>query len=53
MPCRIYERDLIPLHQAIIGPAIIEEPDCTTVVCPAQQVTVDLYGNLVITEVTT
>ena len=52
VPCRVYERDLIPLHQAIIGPAIVEEPACTTVVCPDQQVTVDLYGNLVITEVT-
>ena len=51
--CRIYERDRIPLHQTLSGPAIIEEPACTTVVCPQQQVAVDLYGNLVITEVTT
>ena len=48
---KIYERDLIPPGEPISGPAIIEEPACTTVVCPDQQVVVDERGYLIITEV--
>ena len=48
---RVFERDLLPLGEPISGPAVIEEPACTTVVCPDQRVHVDEYGNLVITEV--
>ncbi|HIP98932.1 TPA: hydantoinase/oxoprolinase family protein [Candidatus Bipolaricaulota bacterium] len=51
VPSKIYERDLIPPGDPILGPAIIEEPACTTVVCPDQQVVVDERGYLVITEV--
>jgi len=51
VPSRIYERDLIPIGESIPGPAIVEEPACTTVVCPDQQVVVDERGYLVITEV--
>jgi len=51
VPSKIYERDLIPPGEPILGPAIIEEPACTTVVCPDQQVVVDERGYLVITEV--
>ncbi len=47
----VYERDLIPIGVPIEGPAIIEEPACTTVVCPEQVVEVDRFGNLVVTEV--
>jgi N-methylhydantoinase A len=47
----VYERDRIPIGVPIEGPAIIEEPACTTVVCPDQVVEVDRFGNLVITEV--
>lgn len=48
---RVFERDLLPLGEPIDGPAVVEEPACTTVVCPDQHVHVDEYGNLVITEV--
>lgn len=51
IPSKVYERDLIPPGEPISGPAIIEEPACTTVVCPDQQVVVDELGYLVITEV--
>ena len=51
VPSKIYERDLIPPGEPISGPAIIEEPACTTVVCPDQQVVVDERGYLIITEV--
>ena len=35
--------------QAILGPAIIEEPFTTIVVYPGQRATVDAFGNYVIT----
>ena len=47
---RVFERDLLPVGEPIAGPAVVEEPACTTVVCPDQQVVVDPFGNLVITE---
>ena len=48
----VFERSLLPTGETIEGPAVIEEPACTTIVCPDQRATVDEYGNLVITEVT-
>jgi N-methylhydantoinase A len=48
---KVYERSLIPVETPLPGPAIIEEPACTTVVYPEQQVQVDKFGNLIITEV--
>ena len=48
---RVFERGLLPTGATIDGPAVIEEPACTTIVCPSQRVTVDEFANLVITEV--
>jgi len=48
---RVFERGLLPTGETIEGPAVIEEPACTTIVCPSQRMTVDEFGNLVITEV--
>jgi len=48
---RVFERGLLPIGETIEGPAVIEEPACTTIVCPSQRVTVDEFGNLVVTEV--
>jgi len=47
----VYERALLPVGETIGGPAVIEEPACTTVVYPGQRATVDRYGNLVVVEV--
>ena len=47
----VFERSLLPTGETIQGPAVIEEPACTTIVLPLQRVTVDEFGNLVITEV--
>jgi len=44
----VYERSLLPVGRTIAGPAIIEEPACTTIVYPDQRATVDEYGNLVV-----
>lgn len=43
---RVYERDQLPVDTTLDGPAIVEEPACTTLVHPDQQLTVDEYGNL-------
>jgi N-methylhydantoinase A len=50
VPSRVFERDLLPVGESIVGPAVVEEPACTTIVCPDQRAIVDPFGNLVITE---
>ena len=42
----VYDRSKLPAGAIFNGPAIIEEPDCTTVIHPAWTATVDEYGNL-------
>lgn len=42
----VYDRALLPAGAEFVGPAIVEEPDCTTVVHPSWTVKVDDYGNL-------
>jgi len=42
----VYDRAKLPAGAVFSGPAIIEEPDCTTVIHPAWTATVDEYGNL-------
>jgi N-methylhydantoinase A len=42
----IFRRDQLPIQVAIQSPAVIEEPDSTTVVFPDQQATRDEYGVL-------
>ncbi len=42
----VYDRKRLPAGAVFSGPAIIEEPDCTTVVHPSWTVKVDDYGNL-------
>jgi len=44
----IYERAKLGTGTVLQGPAIVEEPDSTTVVFPNQELTVDEYGNLII-----
>jgi N-methylhydantoinase A len=45
----VYGREKLRAGHRFTGPAIIEQYDSTTVVCPGQAATVDRYGNLVIT----
>ena len=42
----VYDRSKLPAGAVFNGPAIIEEPDCTTVIHPSWTVTVDDFGNL-------
>jgi N-methylhydantoinase A len=44
----IYERDKLPVGIAFEGPAIVEQPDTTTVMPPGTLCTPDKYGNLII-----
>jgi N-methylhydantoinase A len=45
----IYQRDLLPLGAQFDGPAIVEQPDTTTVVYPGFTCWVDDVGNLLLT----
>ncbi len=45
---QIYEREKLPAGVSFDGPAIIEQPDTTTVMPPGTHCTPDKYGNLVI-----
>jgi N-methylhydantoinase A len=44
----IYERGKLPAGAVFDGPAVIEQPDTTTVMPPGSHCTVDKYGNLII-----
>ena len=46
--CPTYERALLQANNEIIGPAIVEQMDTTTVIPPKQRATVDTYGNIII-----
>lgn len=45
---KIYERERLLEGAVFDGPAIVEQPDTTTVMPPGCQTTVDAYGNMVI-----
>lgn len=44
----IYDRQKLPLDMKIIGPAILEQLDATTVLEPGDQATSDIDGNIII-----
>lgn len=44
----IYEREKLPVGASFDGPAIVEQPDTTTVMPPDTHCEVDRYGNLII-----
>ncbi|TAK49410.1 MAG: hydantoinase/oxoprolinase family protein [Xanthobacteraceae bacterium] len=44
----IYERDRLPVGGTFDGPAIVEQPDTTSVLPPGTHCRVDEYGNLII-----
>lgn len=49
--CPIFDRYTLGAGAAIIGPAIIEETDSTTVIHPKYQGDVDAYGNVILTAI--
>jgi N-methylhydantoinase A len=48
--CPIYQRERLDVGLTLRGPAILDQFDCTTVVCPGQRARVDEWKNLIITE---
>jgi N-methylhydantoinase A len=45
----IYQRQQLPLGAIFEGPAILNQPDSTTVIEPGNRVSVDDFGNLIVT----
>ena len=46
--CRIYNREALQAGNQILGPAVVEEYDSTTVIPPDFEARVDAQGNLVL-----
>jgi N-methylhydantoinase A len=44
----VYDREKLGAGHRIVGPAIVEQMDATTVVLPGQTATVDPYLNLIV-----
>jgi N-methylhydantoinase A len=48
--CPVYQRERLDVGLVLRGPAILDQFDCTTVVCPGQTARVDAWKNVIITE---
>jgi N-methylhydantoinase A/oxoprolinase/acetone carboxylase beta subunit len=48
VPTPIYDRPRLPAETPLAGPAIIEQPDTTTLIYPGQTARVDRFGNIII-----
>ena len=48
--CPVYQREKLDVGLRIAGPAVLEQLDCTTVICPGQVARVDEWKNLIVTE---
>ena len=46
VPTAIYDRARLPVGATVSGPAIVEQPDTTTVIPPGHAALVDPSGNL-------
>jgi len=47
--CEVHSRYDLDAGHTIIGPAVIEEAESTTVIGPGGKATIDRYGNIVVT----
>jgi N-methylhydantoinase A len=48
--CPVYQREKLDVGLRVAGPAVLDQLDCTTVICPGQVARVDEWKNLVVTE---
>jgi N-methylhydantoinase A len=48
--CPVYQREHLDVGLVLHGPAVLDQFDCTTVVCPGQTARVDEWKNIIITE---
>jgi len=49
LECPVYWRERLDVGLSIEGPAIFDQPDCTTLICPGQRARVDEWKNLIVT----
>ena len=47
--CPVYQREQLDVGVTVAGPAILDQFDCTTVLCPGQVARVDEWKNLIVT----
>ncbi|MEA2947924.1 MAG: N-methylhydantoinase, partial [Alphaproteobacteria bacterium] len=48
--CPVYQRERLDVGLTFAGPAILDQLDCTTVICPGQVAHVDEWKNLIVTQ---
>jgi N-methylhydantoinase A len=48
--CPVYQREQLDVGLTLRGPAILDQFDCTTIVCAGQTARVDEWKNLIVTE---
>jgi N-methylhydantoinase A len=47
--CPAYQREKLDVGLIVVGPAVLDQFDCTTVLCPGQVAQVDEWKNLIVT----
>lgn len=47
--CDVYDRQTLVAGQSVLGPAVIQQTDTTTVLYPGQRAEVDAWGNMIVT----
>jgi N-methylhydantoinase A len=48
LECPVYQRERLDVGVSFAGPAILDQLDCTSVIAPGQQATVDAYKNIIV-----
>ena len=48
LPCPVYQRERLDVGMTLHGPAVLDQFDCTTVICRGQTARVDEWRNIVI-----
>jgi N-methylhydantoinase A len=48
LDCPVYQRERLDVGLELAGPAILDQFDCTTVICPGQTARVDEWKNLIV-----
>jgi N-methylhydantoinase A len=50
LDCPVYQRERLDVGLEFAGPAILDQFDCTTVICPGQTARVDEWKNLIVAQ---
>ncbi len=50
VPCPVYQRETLDVGVTLRGPAVLDQFDCTTVICAGQTARVDEWKNLIVTQ---